>query len=34
MSVADVARTRPGSIVPANASSHHSQRFGLSRIGP
>jgi probable HAF family extracellular repeat protein len=32
-SVADVAPTRPGSNLPANACSHHSQRFGLGRIG-
>ena len=34
MSVAEVARTRRGSIVPANASSHHSSRFspGLQAI--
>jgi hypothetical protein len=32
-SVADVAVTRPESDLPANACSHHSQRFGLSRIG-
>ena len=32
-SVADVAPTRPGSDLPANVCSHHSQRFGLSRIG-
>ena len=33
MSVADVAPTRPGSNLPANACSRHSQRFGLGRIG-
>ena len=32
-SVADVAPTRPGSNLPANACSHHLQRFGLGRIG-
>ena len=32
-SIADVALTRPESVVPANACSHHSQRFGLGRIG-
>jgi probable HAF family extracellular repeat protein len=32
-SVADVALTRPESDLPANACSHHSRRFGLSRIG-
>ena len=29
-SVADVARTRPGSNLPANVCSHHLQRFGLA----
>ena len=32
-SVADVAPTRPESILPTNACSHHSQRFGLGRVG-
>jgi probable HAF family extracellular repeat protein len=32
-SVADIAPTRPESSLPANACSHHSQRFGLGRIG-
>ena len=32
-SIADVVHTRPGSILPANACSHHSQIFGLGRIG-
>jgi probable HAF family extracellular repeat protein len=32
-SVADVAPTRPGSNLPANAGSHQLQRFGLGRIG-
>jgi probable HAF family extracellular repeat protein len=31
-SVADVVRKRPGSILPANACGHHTQRFGLGRI--
>ncbi len=31
-SVADVARTRPGSILPSNACSHHLPRFGLSQL--
>jgi len=31
-SVADVARTRPGSNLPANVCSHHLPRFGLGRI--
>lgn len=32
-SVADVAPTRPGPNLPANACSRHSQRFGLGSIG-
>jgi hypothetical protein len=32
-SVADVAPTRPESILPTNACSHHWQRFGLGRVG-
>jgi len=31
--IADVVLTRPESNLPANACSHHSQRFGLGRIG-
>jgi probable HAF family extracellular repeat protein len=31
-SVADVARTRPGSNLPANVCSHHLQRFGLAHF--
>jgi probable HAF family extracellular repeat protein len=32
-SVADVARTRPGSVLPANVCSQHLQRFLLGRFG-
>jgi probable HAF family extracellular repeat protein len=32
-SVADIAPTRPESSLPASACSHHSQRFGLPRVG-
>jgi probable HAF family extracellular repeat protein len=32
-SVADAVRTRPGSILPASAHSHHSPSFELGRIG-
>jgi hypothetical protein len=32
-SVADVARTRPGSILPANVCIHHLPNFGLSHLG-
>ena len=32
-SVADVARTRPESILPANVCNHFSQRFGLGQFG-
>jgi hypothetical protein len=31
-SVADVARTRPGSNLPATACSQHLQRFGLGQL--
>ena len=33
MSVADVARTRPGSILPASVCSHHLQSFGPAHLG-
>ena len=33
MSVADVARTRPGSILPANICSHHLPSFGPAHLG-
>jgi hypothetical protein len=31
-SVADVARTRPGSNLPENVCSHHVPRFGLGQL--